>query len=102
MRTAAAPDASARPTDAKRAIRKRLRVRPGGAYWEKDNATAQKTYNEFNPIKLINNWNTPILIIQGGKDYRVPIGQGQKAFQAAQLKGIKVNSYCSQMKTIGY
>jgi dipeptidyl aminopeptidase/acylaminoacyl peptidase len=61
----------------------------GGAYWEKDNATAQKTYNEFNPIKLVNNWNTPILIIQGGKDYRVPIGQGQEAFQAAQLKGIK-------------
>jgi dipeptidyl aminopeptidase/acylaminoacyl peptidase len=61
----------------------------GGAYWEKDNAKAQKTYNEFNPIKLINNWNTPILIIQGGKDYRVPIGQGQEAFQAAQLKGIK-------------
>ncbi|NHM04909.1 S9 family peptidase [Flavobacterium celericrescens] len=61
----------------------------GGAYWEKDNVTAQKTYNEFNPIKLINNWNTPILIIQGGKDYRVPIGQGQEAFQAAQLKGIK-------------
>lgn len=61
----------------------------GGAYWEKDNTTAQKTYNEFNPIKLVNNWNTPILIIQGGKDYRVPIGQGQEAFQAAQLKGIK-------------
>ncbi|OGS75975.1 MAG: peptidase S9 [Flavobacteria bacterium RIFCSPLOWO2_12_FULL_31_7] len=61
----------------------------GGAYWEKDNKTAQKTYNEFNPIKSINNWNTPILIIQGGKDYRVPIGQGQEAFQAAQLKGIK-------------
>ena len=61
----------------------------GGAYWEKDNNIAQKTYNEFNPIKLVNNWNTPILIIQGGKDYRVPIGQGQEAFQAAQLKGIK-------------
>lgn len=61
----------------------------GGAYWEKDNKTAQKTYNEFNPIKSINNWNTPILIIQGGKDYRVPIGQGQEAFQVAQLKGIK-------------
>ena len=61
----------------------------GGAYWEKDNKIAQKTYNEFNPIKLLNNWNTPILIIQGGKDYRVPIGQGQEAFQAAQLKGIK-------------
>ena len=61
----------------------------GGAYWEKENPLAQKTYNEFNPINLINNWNTPILIIQGGKDYRVPIGQGQEAFQAAQLKGIK-------------
>jgi dipeptidyl aminopeptidase/acylaminoacyl peptidase len=61
----------------------------GGAYWETENKTAQKTYNEFNPINLVNNWNTPILIIQGGKDYRVPIGQGQEAFQAAQLKGIK-------------
>lgn len=61
----------------------------GGAYWEKENKIAQKTYNEFNPINLINNWNTPIMIIQGDKDYRVPIGQGQEAFQAAQLKGIK-------------
>lgn len=61
----------------------------GGAYWEKENKIAQKTYQEFNPITHINKWNTPILIIQGGKDYRVPIGQGQEAFQAAQLKGIK-------------
>jgi len=61
----------------------------GGAYWEKDNAVAQKAYNEFNPINLINNWNRPILIIQGGKDFRVPIGQAQEAFQAAQLRGIK-------------
>jgi dipeptidyl aminopeptidase/acylaminoacyl peptidase len=61
----------------------------GGAYWEKDNAVAQKTYSEFNPINRVDKWNTPILIIQGGKDYRVPIGQGQEAFQAAQLRGIK-------------
>jgi dipeptidyl aminopeptidase/acylaminoacyl peptidase len=61
----------------------------GGAYWEKDNAIAQKTYEKFNPIKLVDKWNTPILIIHGGKDYRVPIGQGQEAFQAAQLRGIK-------------
>ncbi|MGX7667666.1 S9 family peptidase [Flavobacterium pedocola] len=61
----------------------------GGAYWEKNNADAQKAYSQFNPINMVNNWNTPILIIQGGKDYRVPIGQGQEAFQAAQLKGIK-------------
>ncbi|NRS90297.1 dipeptidyl aminopeptidase/acylaminoacyl peptidase [Flavobacterium sp. 7E] len=61
----------------------------GGAYWEKDNAVAQKTYTLFNPISLVDKWNTPILIIQGGKDFRVPIGQGQEAFQAAQLRGIK-------------
>jgi dipeptidyl aminopeptidase/acylaminoacyl peptidase len=61
----------------------------GGAYWEKDNAMAQKTYTTFNPINLVQKWNTPILIIQGGKDFRVPIGQGQEAFQAAQLRGIK-------------
>lgn len=61
----------------------------GGPYWEKDNAVAQKTYTQFNPINLVSKWDTPILIIQGGKDYRVPIGQGQEAFQAAQLRGIK-------------
>ncbi len=61
----------------------------GGAYWEKDNAVAQKAYNQFNPINYVDKWNTPILIIQGGKDFRVPIGQAQEAFQAAQLRGIK-------------
>ncbi len=58
----------------------------GGPYWEKGN---EKTYLDFNPMRHVNKWNTPILIFQGGKDFRVPIGQGQEAFQAAQLKGIK-------------
>jgi dipeptidyl aminopeptidase/acylaminoacyl peptidase len=61
----------------------------GGAYWEKDNKVAQKSYSTFNPINYVDKWNTPILIIQGGIDFRVPIGQGQEAFQAAQLRGIK-------------
>ena len=61
----------------------------GGAYWEKDNAKAQKSFNEFNPITYVDKWDTPIMIVQGGKDYRVPIEQGLGAFQAAQLKGIK-------------
>jgi dipeptidyl aminopeptidase/acylaminoacyl peptidase len=38
---------------------------------------------------LVDKWNTPILIFQGGKDFRVPIEQGLQAFQAAQLKGVK-------------
>tara|TARA_R110000823_G_scaffold111295_3_gene232030 strand:+ start:70864 stop:72741 length:1878 start_codon:yes stop_codon:yes gene_type:complete len=61
----------------------------GGPYWDKNNATTQKVYNEFNPITKVSNWDTPILIIQGGKDYRVPIEQGLSAYQAAQLLGIK-------------
>lgn len=61
----------------------------GGAYWEKDNPAAMKTYKEFDPSNLVNKWDTPIMIIQGGKDYRVPIEQGLEAFQAAQLHGIK-------------
>lgn len=58
----------------------------GGPYWDTKNS---KTYNEFNPIKHIDKWNTPIMIYQGAKDYRVPVGQGLAAFQVAQLKGIK-------------
>jgi len=61
----------------------------GGPYWDKKNAAAQKTYSQFSPSNFVNKWNTPIMIIQGGKDYRVPIEQGLQAFQAAQLQGIK-------------
>jgi dipeptidyl aminopeptidase/acylaminoacyl peptidase len=61
----------------------------GGPYWDTKNAAAQKSYKEFNPSNFVANWNTPILIYQGAKDYRVPLEQGLQAFQAAQLRGIK-------------
>lgn len=62
----------------------------GGAYWDADkNEVIAKTYTAHNPINFVKNWNTPMLIFHGGKDYRVPIGQGQEAFAAAQLQGIK-------------
>lgn len=61
----------------------------GGAYWEKDNPAAVKTYRDFDPSDRVHLWDTPMLIIQGGKDYRVPIGQSLEAFQAAQLHGLK-------------
>lgn len=57
-----------------------------GAYWDKPKP---KAYTKFNPINKVKAWDTPILIIQGGKDYRVPIGQGLEAFQAAQMLGVK-------------
>lgn len=61
----------------------------GGAYWNKENSVAQKSYNEFNPAEHVEKWTSPILIIQGGLDFRVPIGQGLEAFQAAKLQNIK-------------
>lgn len=61
----------------------------GGPYWDKKNIAAQKGYSEFNPVEHVAKWNRPIMVIQGGKDYRVPIGQGLEAFQAAQLLGLK-------------
>ena len=60
-----------------------------GPYWDKNNTAAQKNYAEFNPIDRVAQWTSPILISQGGKDYRVPIGQALEAFQAARLQGIK-------------
>lgn len=61
----------------------------GGNYWDKSNSAAQKNYTQFNPMNFVDKWNAPILIFQGAKDYRVPMGQAQEAFQAAQLRGIK-------------
>jgi dipeptidyl aminopeptidase/acylaminoacyl peptidase len=60
----------------------------GGNYWDGDK-DADKSYEKYNPSNYIDKWNTPILVYQGGKDYRVPIEQGMQAFQAAQLKNIK-------------
>jgi dipeptidyl aminopeptidase/acylaminoacyl peptidase len=61
----------------------------GGAYWDKTNAAAQKSYNKFSPSDYVGKWDAPILIYTGGKDYRVPEEQAFQAFQAAQLRGIK-------------
>jgi len=61
----------------------------GGNYWDKDNKDAQKALKDFNPINFVSKWDTPILVMHGNTDYRVPIGQGLAAFQAAQLQGIK-------------
>jgi len=58
----------------------------GGNYWK--NPTP-KAYSEFNPSNFVDKWNKPIMVIQGGIDFRVPYEQGQEAFQAAKLKGLK-------------
>lgn len=59
----------------------------GGPFWEKDNAAAQRSYT-FSPHNFVQNWDTPILVIHGEKDFRVPPDQGMAAFNAAVLRDI--------------
>ncbi|HNF70883.1 MAG TPA: S9 family peptidase [Chitinophagaceae bacterium] len=60
----------------------------GGNYWD-GIREADRSYEKYSPSNYIDRWNTPIMIYQGGKDFRVPIEQGIQAFQAARLKDIK-------------
>ena len=59
----------------------------GGAYWEKDNATAQRTFAN-SPHKFVDKWDTPILCIHGEKDYRILPNQAMAAFDAAVMRGV--------------
>ena len=59
----------------------------GGAYWEKDNATAQRTFAN-SPHKFVDKWDTPILCIHGEKDYRILANQAMAAFDAAKMRGV--------------
>ena len=59
----------------------------GGAYWEMDNATAQRSYAN-SPHKKVGNWDSPIMIITGEKDYRIPYSQSLEAFTAARVQGL--------------
>ena len=59
----------------------------GGAYWEKDNKIAQRTF-ENSPHKFVDKWDTPILCIHGEKDYRILANQAMAAFDAAKMRGV--------------
>ncbi|MFZ0282744.1 MAG: S9 family peptidase [Bacteroidales bacterium] len=53
-----------------------------GPYWN-----APKSY-QFSPHLMVDKWDTPILIITGANDFRIPYTQSMEAFQAAQLLNI--------------
>ncbi|MBN1109110.1 MAG: S9 family peptidase [Bacteroidales bacterium] len=53
-----------------------------GPYWNKP-----KSYS-FSPHLMVDNWDTPIMIITGANDFRIPYSQSLEAFQAARLKNI--------------
>jgi dipeptidyl aminopeptidase/acylaminoacyl peptidase len=57
----------------------------GGPYFD---PAAAKTYQQFSPSLYAKNWDTPILVIHGQRDFRVPVEQGMEAFGVAQLRNI--------------
>ena len=57
-----------------------------GPYWNPEN---KAYYKQNSPHNFVQNWDTPILVIHGGMDFRVPESEGMQAFQAAQLLGLK-------------
>lgn len=57
-----------------------------GPYWK---IPEPVSYSQFSPHKFVKYWNTPIMVIHGQLDYRVPVEQGMQAFQVAKIKGLK-------------
>ena len=58
----------------------------GGPYY---GSNPPVSYKNHSPHLLVDKWNTPMLVIHGEQDFRVPVNQGMEAFQALQLKGIE-------------
>jgi dipeptidyl aminopeptidase/acylaminoacyl peptidase len=58
----------------------------GGPYWSSPETA--DLYRRFSPHRFVQNWKTPLLVIHGEKDFRVPYDQGLQAFTAAQLQGV--------------
>lgn len=55
----------------------------GGPYWQDPEG-----YEKWNPARFVDRWRTPMLVVHGGLDDRIPITQGLGAFTALQRRGI--------------
>jgi dipeptidyl aminopeptidase/acylaminoacyl peptidase len=55
-----------------------------GPYWE---SPRPKSY-DYSPHRFVDKWDTPIMIIHGERDYRIPYTESLQAFNAAKLKGV--------------
>ena len=55
----------------------------GGSY-----EAAKATYEKWNPANHVDKWKTPMLVVTGQRDYRVPYSQGLMSFTALQERGI--------------
>ncbi len=55
----------------------------GGVPWDD-----RENYREYSPHNYAQNFKTPMLVIHGGKDYRVDLSEGLQLFTALQRKGV--------------
>jgi dipeptidyl aminopeptidase/acylaminoacyl peptidase len=56
----------------------------GGSYFAKP-----ENHEKFNPVNHVTKWKTPMLVIHGEKDYRIPVSQGLGTFTALQRQGVE-------------
>ncbi|MBV8495533.1 MAG: S9 family peptidase, partial [Gammaproteobacteria bacterium] len=56
----------------------------GGPYYENP-----QSYEQFNPSDFVAKWRTPMLVIHGEQDFRIPYSQGIAAFTVLQRRGIE-------------
>ncbi len=61
-------------------------IKQGGSPWS--NLPKAVRHYDNSPHKKVTNWHTPLMVIHGGMDYRVPVDQGMAAYNAAQLMGV--------------
>ena len=54
-----------------------------GLPWE-----SPESYEKHNPVHHVAAWKTPMLVVHGALDYRVPDTQGLATFTALQRRGI--------------
>ena len=61
-------------------------IKQGGSPW----SSLPKAVRHYalSPHKLVTNWHTPLMVIHGGMDYRVPVDEGMAAYNAAQMMGV--------------
>lgn len=60
----------------------------GGPYWQTDNKYAVNSFAQ-SPHRFVAQWDTPIMVIHGEKDFRIPYTQGMGAFNVARMLGIE-------------
>ena len=61
-------------------------IKQGGSPWS--NLPKAERHYRLSPHKLVTNWHTPLMVIHGGMDYRVPVDEGMAAYNAAQMMGV--------------